>query len=427
MPAPRLIPIAPTQGDPVSIDRSPFWIGSSSGSGLRVYLPGVADRHASISEREDGFYLSPFSGGTGVRLNGRQLTGPTRLADGAVIELAPSARYEYVTGESRAKPAEEESEPVYAEAGGPRRAWWKRRRGPRGKAGFPLWMWAALALLGVALGYGGVVLYRIVASGPPEQAGPPPLTEIEGRMFDSLMVEATQHIERGSTLLDLGLPDDAAREFAGAITLFDASPIARNEWVSQRVAVLAKTVADIYRSNRLAVPGSIRAGRSRLTDLSRSLSSNLSADQFGTAVGSVQNAFQVQFRRAFAITGRDHPEHLSLYGAGGAMDVRVKDLTADQIRFLIDGFARTGIRVKDFSQDAILQAQIKAALARGWTDRAGTGLHLHIDRFRDRRDKWTVTFYPSAPNAPAHSPIEAIRVVGSGSTARITARTTAGG
>ena len=427
MPTPRLVPIAPTQGDPVSIDRSPFWIGSSSGSGLRVYLPGVADRHASISEREDGFYLSPFSGATAVRLEGRSVTGPTKLTDGAALELAPSARYEYVTGEPRAKPVEETEEPVYADGGGPRRSWWKRRRGPRGKAGFPLWMWAALALLVVALGFGGVVLYRIINSGPPDQAGPPPLTEIEGRMFDSLMVDATQHIERGSTLLDLGLPDDASREFAGAITLFDASPIARNEWVSQRVAVLAKTVADIYRSNRLAVPGSIRAGRTRLADLSRSLSSNISVGQFATAVRDVQNVFQTQFRREFVITGRDHPEHVSLYGAGGAMDVRVKDLTADQIRFLVDGFARSGIRVKDFSRDAILQAQIKAALARGWTDRAGTGLHLHIDRFRDRRDKWTVTLYPSPPNATTRSATDANRAAGSGSTARITVRTTAGG
>jgi hypothetical protein len=49
-----------------------------------------------------------------------------------------------------------------------------------------------------------------------------------------------------------------------------------------------------------------------------------------------------------------------------------------------------GIRVKDFSDDAILQAQIRSARAAGLADRAGTGLHLHVDRFPNRRDRWTV-------------------------------------
>jgi hypothetical protein len=68
----------------------------------------------------------------------------------------------------------------------------------------------------------------------------------------------------------------------------------------------------------------------------------------------------------------------------------VRNLTQVQITFLITGFGSQGIRVKDFSKDAILQRQIRAAIARGLADRAGTGLHLHIDRFRDRRDPYTV-------------------------------------
>ena len=125
--------------------------------------------------------------------------------------------------------------------------------------------------------------------------------------------------------------------------------------------------------------------------MSLSLGSKLTSDQFKQAVDEAQLAFQAQFQRAFEITGRDHPEHLSLYGPGSAFDVRTRDLSASQVQFLIQRFGERGIRVKDFSLDAVLLAQIQAAIKRGVPDRAGTGKHLHIDRFRDRRDKYTVT------------------------------------
>jgi hypothetical protein len=48
-----------------------------------------------------------------------------------------------------------------------------------------------------------------------------------------------------------------------------------------------------------------------------------------------------------------------------------------------------GIRVKDFSTDSVLQAQIQSAIKAGLADRAGTGVHLHVDRFADRHDRWT--------------------------------------
>ena len=74
---PMLVPVPPTQGDPATVDRSPFWIGSSASSALRIYLPGIAERHASITEREDGFYLSPFPGAAPPVVDGRPLSGPT--------------------------------------------------------------------------------------------------------------------------------------------------------------------------------------------------------------------------------------------------------------------------------------------------------------------------------------------------------------
>ncbi len=93
-------------------------------------MPGVAEKHASISERQDGYYLSPFGAGTAVRLNGERVATATRLVDGAVVELGPSARYEFVTGEARVKPVVAEPEPEYESVlePGRKRRWWQRPR-----------------------------------------------------------------------------------------------------------------------------------------------------------------------------------------------------------------------------------------------------------------------------------------------------------
>jgi hypothetical protein len=104
----------------------------------------------------------------------------------------------------------------------------------------------------------------------------------------------------------------------------------------------------------------------------------------------MSEAFRLRFNNSLVVTGADHAEHVSLYGRGGALDLRTRTLTADQVAFVIAACQSHGIRVKDFSRDSVLQAQIRAAQAAGLYDRAGTGNHLHIDRFPNRRDRWTV-------------------------------------
>ncbi len=104
----------------------------------------------------------------------------------------------------------------------------------------------------------------------------------------------------------------------------------------------------------------------------------------------MQAAFAARYGRTIAVTGRDHAEHVALYGAGGAGDLRVRDLTREQVAFAIGALRGAGIRVKDFSTDAVLRAQVAAAVRAGVGERGGTGLHLHADRFLDRVDRWTV-------------------------------------
>ncbi len=359
-----------------------------------MYLPGVAEKHASISERQDGYYLSPFGAGTAVRLNGERVATATRLVDGAVVELGPSARYEFVTGEARVKPVVAEPEPEYESVlePGRKRRWWQRRRRVRSSRSTTPWGWLIVGAVVLAgLGYVTVTTIQRVRSVAGESDSIPTLSDFEAETFDRLMEEATTRFERAATLLDLGADQEAEAELADAILLLKNSTIAGNAWFVTAINTFENAAVDLYQFNKRSLPGGRQRVKNSFKNLSLSLGSKLTSDQFKQAVDEAQLAFRAQFQRAFEITGRDHPEHLSLYGQGSAFDVRTRDLSASQVQFLIRAFGERGIRVKDFSLDAVLLAQIQAAIKRGVPDRAGTGKHLHIDRFRDRRDKYTVT------------------------------------
>ena len=372
------------------VDRSPFWIGSGGNAALQVSLEGIAERHASLSIRPDGLYLSPFPGASPPRIGGRPISQPTRLRDRDRIEIGPTAKWDVATGEPRAEPVAPPPPPPAPAARAAPPAPPPRKSPAQGR--FPGWAVAVLgALASVGIG-GGYFGYRawFAASRAASQTTDS-FTYRETQLYDSLMVESSRSIERGSTLLDLGLRDAALEEFALALAGFEKSMLADNRFVRPTIEALAATVQDIYRFNRIDAPAAFSKGGGRRMDLSKNLPARLSTDQFRVAVERVRLGFQRKYKRGVEVTGADHPEHLSLYGPGGALDIRVKDLSRQQTGYLIAGFGAVGIRVKDFSDDVILQRQIRAAVAAGLADRAGTGLHLHIDRFRDRRDRYTVT------------------------------------
>jgi hypothetical protein len=384
----RLVPLPPTPGAPVPVDRTPFWIGSGRTASLAIGSRGVADRHACLTAASDGLYLAGYPGVAPPRVDGRAITQPTRLADGQVIELAPDARWEIVTGAVRVAPPRPISGPERSPPGTEPRPVVPPSPRPRG---FPAWAALLLLLVGALVVGAGYVGWRAwIRSRAADRAVTDSFTYLETQLYDSLMVESSRAIERGSTLLDLGLPDAAAAEFAGAIAVFERSLLADNKFVRPTVDALAATVQEIYRFNRLNAPAAFARGRGLRANLSLNLAARLTPEQFAAGVERVTGVFRRRWGRGVDITGADHPEHLSLYGPGGALDIRVRDLSRDQVDFLIRAFVAVGIRVKDFSRDVILQRQIQAAIAAGLADRAGTGLHLHIDRFRDRRDAFTV-------------------------------------
>ena len=385
---PKLVPVAPTQGAPRSIALTPFWIGSSPDSALPLLLPGVAPRHVAVLEREDGFYLSPVANVyPAPLLNGRSVTGPTRMQNGDVVQIVPGVVWRLETGEPLPVAPEEADEGFVGVA--PRSGKHKKKRKAKrggGGHGRTIAVWfgvlAVVALLIVA----GVVVY----SGATRESQVTPLSDTDAALFDSLLRVSYDHMERGSTLLDLGLSDQALQEFARSTNVVETSRLRDNPWVKPRIASLEATIGEIYRTRRINVPAQYRNAKATVSTAS-SLKAQLSAADFSTRFLAMQTQFSSQFHRQVVVTGRDHPEHLSLYGRGGAIDMRVNDMSREQVQWIVANCRSAGIRVKDFSTDSVLQAQIQSAIKAGLADRAGTGVHLHVDRFADRHDRYTVS------------------------------------
>jgi hypothetical protein len=385
---PRLVPVAPTKGAPRSIALTPFWIGSAPDSALPLELPGVAPRHVAVMEREDGFYLSPVANVSPAPLvNGRSISGLTHLQNGDVIQVVPGVEWRLETGEPLPVAEEEEGDafvPVAGRSGKKKKKRKARRSG--GGRGRTIVVWGAVLALVALLVVAGVVVYR----GATSESQVTPLSDNDAALFDSLLLVSYDHMERGSTLLDMGLSDQALQEFARSTNVVETSRLRDNPWVKPRIAALEATIGEIYRTRSINVPAQYRNARATVSTAS-ALKAQLSAADFAARFGAVQMRFATQFHRDVVVTGRDHPEHLSLYGKGGAIDMRVNDLSREQVQWIVANCRAAGIRVKDFSTDSVLQAQIQSAIRAGLADRAGTGVHLHVDRFADRMDKYTVS------------------------------------
>lgn len=339
----------------------------------------------AVLEREDGFWLVPVRAVRPVpRVNGVPSASELRLHVGDVIELLPGVSFRFATGERLA------ATPCHPPRRR-RRVLWRSIRerlgrrigGGSGLLGPAAWIASALALL-LALA-AGAMLVRAIPANPAAR----PLSDEEAEHFDALSLRAYEHVERGTALLEMGVADAALQEFARAVNTLRTSGMREHPAVRRNAEALESAVAAIYRSRRIPVPR-----RYAMPRLSRAPSTTMRGaippDEFASRFARVQQRFSARFGRPIVVTGRDHPEHLSLYGAGSALDLRVRDLSREQVRFAVAALRAEGIRVKDFSDDAVLRAQIRSARAAGLASRAGTGLHLHADRFPDRRDRWTV-------------------------------------
>ena len=389
-PTPVLIPLVPAEGEGIPVADSPFWIGQQADCAVRVHHPGVLSRHVALIERGDGFWVRPAPGAE-AQLNGVALTEARALADGDQLLLAPGLEFRFSLGVDPAIGASAPSVQVEARAAAvpppsrrPSRQLGKRRRGSSNLIGAKRLV--PLLLLGV-VALGAVWAIQRGLAGPEPIAAP--LSEEDAELFQELMVDASERMERATALLEMGLADAALAEFARAVNSLETSHLGTNPWLRPRIEAVEAAVGEIYRSRRLEVPAGYANATSSLS-MASLFRAEIDSAEFTRRVEFAAEQFRDRFGKDFVVTGRDHPEHVALYGRNGALDIRTRDLTDAEIGFMVETFRTLGIRVKDFSDDQVLAEQVRRAHAAGLSDRAGTGLHLHIDRFASRRDRYTV-------------------------------------
>jgi hypothetical protein len=383
MPKPSLTPLPPAPGSPYCfVANRPVTIGADPTSKLPIAAPGVAARHAVVEQRDGSWWLRAVDGA--VALNGTPLGAPARLRDRDQIRIG-EAYLEFASGERRTQrmaPADM--------AAPPRRPRYGRL--PRPPRNAPI---AAIGSTIVAamlvLGGAWVIWYGAFRA----TSGIVALNDRQATELDSLLSVAYDHVERGGTLLELGLGDGAAQEFAQAVNTLALSDLRNNPLVTPRIRALEASVGSIYRERRLAVPGNYARATSPLS-ADQLKTASLTVNEFAAQFQLMAAMFKDQFGQEVIVTGRDHAEHVALYGKGGAMDLSIKNMSPAEVAFIINQAHSRHIRIKDFSQDSVLRREVQAAIKAGLLFEAGTGLHLHIDRFANRRDKWTTLRLPGS-------------------------------
>lgn len=384
---PSLTPIPPTPGDRRE---------------LAAATPLILDEGAAVIEPiADGWQLRAVD--PAVTLNGRPIPEPIRLRDRDEIRLGLGDAYEFATGEQRTRRMTSAADMIAR----PR----KRASGalptPRRNVSFAAIGSIVIALALVA-GAAYVGWYGLVRA--PNSVVT--LTDRQAAELDSLLIIADDHVERGGMLLELGLGDGALDEFADAVTTLDRSDLRNNPIVKPRIQALEASVAAIYRERSQAVPGNYANATAPLT-ADQMKTASLSADDFRAKFDLMSASFEGKFGHQIVVSGRDHAEHVILYGRGGAVDLSIKGMTREEVNWVIGQSHAFHIRVKDFSQDSVLRRQVARAIKAGLLFEAGTGLHLHIDRFANKRDRWTTLRTPSEdheldPRHPGYRELVAI-------------------
>lgn len=237
-----------------------------------------------------------------------------------------------------------------------------------------------------------VVLLAAPAMAQGTGIGAPPQPEVVTRMVDTArayLAEAEQSLARGDF-------DHARSKFDDAMEVFLSSGYdIRSDGSLQ--AAYRETVERIHRYEMIGVNAEGDAlwplqayeatsedfrtedlpTADELADAERSQFRNAS---FLVRLSELQRRFRTKFGREFTLTGRDTHAHTRLYGHGKATDVRVRDLTQPQVRFIVENARALDMRVLDFSTADRVYAHNMRVLSLGRPlDTLSTGVHLHLN------------------------------------------------
>lgn len=212
---------------------------------------------------------------------------------------------------------------------------------------------------------------------------------------DEILSVARQHFAKGEDCLKSGNMECARREFDQAVDyIFDQGMDVRSD---ERLRLGLREL--IEKINRVETAPSSENAKSfwktqefdgrPVDDRSEVATVDqddirfgpLTAAEFQRQFSELRKAFKDKYSRDITLTGADHGEHTRLYGRGSAYDIRVRDLTREQVSFIITKGSTLGLRIKDFSTWNRVAAHNARSLMLGRPlDTYASGIHLHIDR-----------------------------------------------
>ncbi len=220
------------------------------------------------------------------------------------------------------------------------------------------------------------------------------------------LAQAEAHVQKGEACLASGNPECARREFDLAVdrilelgvdvradeqlrVAYRAlvERISRHETTSAQSGGMLSWKTQEYegRLEKAATPQPEIAESFAMVD------GPLTVVEFQKRFAVLRDAFKEQYNRDITLTGADHGEHRRLYGRGAAYDIRTRDLTREQVSFIIARGAKLGLRIKDFSTWQKVAAHNARTYQLGRPlDTLATGVHLHIDRMApSKKGRWT--------------------------------------
>jgi hypothetical protein len=209
---------------------------------------------------------------------------------------------------------------------------------------------------------------------------------------DAILSGARQRLAKGEACFTAGNMDCARREFDDALDfVFEQGVDVRSD--PRLRAGFTEIVEKIYRyEKQTETTQAARLWKSQeyegrpaveeTEDAETDLPVGpMNAAEFQRRFALLRAAFREAYDRDITLTGADHGEHRRLYGRGSAFDIRVRDLTRQQVTFIISKGNELGLRIKDFSTwDRVAAHNARSAQLGRALDTYATGVHLHIDR-----------------------------------------------
>ena len=228
-------------------------------------------------------------------------------------------------------------------------------------------------------------------------------------ILTGVLTASRRHVEKGEACLAAGDVECARREFDSAIDDYLESGID----LRSEEHLLAGWRETIEKINRLETLNTIADGKrfwrsqdfegrppdERVAETVAESNGPLTSAVFQSRFGELRKRFQEKYQREITLTGADHAEHRRLYGSGSAYDIRVRDLTREQVGFIIATGGALGLRIKDFSTwESVSAHNARTRMLGRPLDTLATGIHLHIDRMVS--PKQTLTAVPVVKARP---------------------------